>query len=207
MKRIVSMVVAACMLLSGNSCIIASALANADGEPLAGKTLSPQIAEDAAKPDCWYTYDAEKAPGFCLTTKHDIVWEDEKVNVGYWKGYSPSQPDRLVMEGRGNVFIVYAGYVWDGNSIGHTDYQHLMPSLRHDALYHAIKEGVEIDRAEIDAAYKADCEKYGAELDTLTYGAIRMFGGSFNDAGAHGTLIVKKPAPKKSTNPTKKKKK
>ena len=76
-----------------------------------------------------------------------------------------------------------------------------MPSLRHDALYHALKEGAPLDRAEIDAAYKADCEKYGAELDALTYGAIRMFGGSFNDAGAHGTLIVKKMEPKKPVKP------
>lgn len=197
MKRLAAMLASTFVMLSANSCIIASALANENGEPLAGKTLSPQIAEDAAKEDCWYRYDAAKAPGFCLTTKRDIVWVDDKVNVGYWKGYSPSRPDHLVMEGRGNTFIVYAGYEWDGNTVGHTDPQHLMPSLRHDALYHALKEGVPLDRAEIDFAYKADCEKYGAELDALTYGAIRMFGGSFNDAGEHGTLIVKKqPAPK-----------
>lgn len=201
MKRIAAAFASVFVLLSADSCIIASALANEDGEPLAGKTLSPQIAEDAAKADCWYLYDATKAPGFCLTTKRDIVWEDETVNVGYWKGYSPSQPNRLVMEGKGNTFIVYAGYEWDGNTIGHTDPQHLMPSLRHDALYHALKEGAPLDRAEIDAAYKADCEKYGAELDALTYGAIRMFGGSFNDAGAHGTLIVKKMEPKKPVKP------
>lgn len=194
MKSIFSMAVfvAACMV--GNGCVVASALADSSAEA-SGKTLDPAIAEAAKQEDCWYRYDASKAPGFCLTTKKTIIWTDPKVQVGYWKGRSPYPPHPVIMEARGNTFILYAGYEWDGNSVGHTEFAHLMPSLRHDALYHALKEGAPLDRAQIDAAYKADCEQYGATIDGLAYGALRLFGGAFNDAGMHGTLIIEKTTP------------
>ncbi len=193
----------AAVCLLNNSCMIAAAMA--DSAPGPTKTLDPAIAEQAQAPDCWYRYNAAKAPGFCLTTKNDITWEDPAVYVGHWKGLSPYPPHRVIMEARGHTFILRAGYVWDGNSLGHTELAHLMPSLRHDALYHALKEGAPLDREQIDAAYKADCEKYGATLDDITYSALRLFGGAFNDAGMHGTLLIEK-APTKSTKKRRRKK-
>ena len=182
-------------LLCSNCAFTAASAAEAQN----GKTMDPAIAEEAQKEGCWYTYLPEKAPGFCLRTRITITWEDPKVDVGYWQGLSPYPPHQVIMEAKGNTFILHAGYEWDGNSVGHTGPEHLMPSLRHDALYHALKEGAPLDRAQIDAAYKADCEKYGAAIDKLAYGALRLFGGAFNDAGMHGTLIIKKtePAPGK----------
>lgn len=185
--------IALCMM--SNSCIVASALAESSADSGGGKTLDPAIAAEAQKEDCWYSYNAEKAPGFCLTTKKTITWKDPKVNVGYWRGRSPYPPHPVIMEARGNTFILHAGYEWDGNSVGHTELAHLMPSLRHDALYHALKEGAPLNRAEIDAAYKADCEKYGATIGGLSYGALRLFGGAFNDSGMKGTLIIEKTTP------------
>lgn len=175
-----------------NSCAFTTASA---AEVQNAKTMDAAIAEEAKKPDCWYAYLPEKAPGFCLRTRRTITWDDPAVNVGYWQGLSPYPPHSVIMEAQGNRFILHAGYEWDGNSVGHTEPAHLMPSLRHDALYHALKEGAPLNRAEIDAAYKADCKKYGAKLDNLTYGALRLFGGAFNDAGMHGTLIIKLTTP------------
>lgn len=203
MKRSFTLAALAFIALMGNSCMVATALADSTPEE-SGKTLDPAIAAEAQKEDCWYSYNAAKAPGFCLTTKKTITWKDPKVNVGYWKGLSPYPPHPVIMEARGNTFILHAGYEWDGNSVGHTELAHLMPSLRHDALYHALKEGAPLNRAEIDAAYKADCEKYGATIDGLAYGALRLFGGAFNDAGMKGTLVIEKTAP---PAPTKKKRK
>ena len=178
-------------MLSSN-CTLTTASA---AEPQNGKTLDPAIATEAQKKDCWYEYLPEKAPGFCLRTKITLTWEDPQVNVGYWQGLSPYPPHNIIMEAKGHTFVLYAGYEWDGNSVGHTELAHLMPSLRHDALYHALKEGAPLDRAQIDAAYKRDCKKYGANINNLAYGALRLFGGAFNDAGMHGTLIIKKTEP------------
>lgn len=202
MKRAFLFLLTAAICCMHNSCIIATALAENNDS---NKTLDPAIAEDAKQKDCWYLYNPAKAPGFCLTTKNDIIWEDPTVNVGHWKGLSPYPPHRVIMEAKGNTFILHAGYEWDGNSVGHTEKAHLMPSLRHDALYHALKEGAPLNRAEIDAAYKADCEKYGASIDSLTYGALRLFGGAFNDAGMHGTLIIEKTEAPQTAQPKKKK--
>ncbi|MBE6420521.1 MAG: hypothetical protein E7031_10400 [Akkermansiaceae bacterium] len=194
MNAIAKVAAFALFCVMGNSCIVASALADAGGSA-AGKTMDPAIAAEAQKENCWYSYNEEKAPGFCLTTKKTLKWKDPNVNVGWWKGISIYDPNHVVMEARGHTFILYAGYEWDGNSVGHTEFAHLMPSLRHDALYHALKEGAPLDRAEIDAAYKADCEMYGATIDSLSYGALRLFGGTFNDAGMKGTLIIEKTTP------------
>lgn len=206
MKPIIRMAAFAAFFVMCNSCVVASAMANAGSENT-GKTMDPAIAQEAQKEDCWYSYDAAKAPGFCLTTKKTITWTDPNVNVGYWRGRSIYAPNPVLMEARGNTFIVYAGYVWDGNSVGHTELAHLMPSLRHDALYHALKEGAPLNREEIDAAYKADCERYGASIDGLAYGALRLFGGAFNDAGMKGTLIIELTSPPPAKQGKKRKKK
>ena len=185
------LLLAAASLMCSNCALTAASATETQNR----KTMDPAIAAEAQKKGCWYEYLPEKAPGFCLRTRVTLTWEDPQVNVGYWQGLSPYPPHHVIMEAKGNTFILHAGYEWDGNSVGHTELAHLMPSLRHDALYHALKEGAPLDRAQIDAAYKRDCEKYGAGVDNLTYGALRLFGGAFNEAGMHGTLIIKKTEP------------
>ncbi len=202
MKKTLFLAALATCCMFNNSCIIATAIAQ--NEHLAGKSMDPAIAANAQQPNSWYEYLPEYAPGLCLKTTKTITWQDPHMYVGYWKGYAISEPDTVVMEARGYTFILYPGYQWDGNSMGHTMPEHLMPSLRHDALYHALKEqAYALDREAIDQAYQTDCEENGVPLDAFTYRLIRLFGGSFNDAGMHGTLTVKHTpnAPKKEDTP------
>lgn len=202
MKNILFLPALAICSLFHNSCIIATAIAQS--ETLSGKSLDPAIETNAKQPDSWYEYLPEYAPGLCLKTTKTITWVDPDVYVGYWKGYAISEPDTVVMEARGYTFILYPGYQWDGNSMGNTKPGHLLPSLRHDALYHALKEKAqELDREAIDKAYQADCQEHNVPLDAFSYNLIRLFGGSFNEAGMHGTLtVVPTPkAPKKQDTP------
>lgn len=159
------------------------------------KRISPEVQQAAQKEDCWYTYLPHRSPGFCLRTRHAIVWKDESLNLGYWRGLHPRPPHRVLVEARGHTLILHRRYVWDGNSVGSTQTTDLMPSLRHDILYHALKEGAPISRRAIDRAYRADCERYGADFSNLRYAGLRLFGGIFNDMGQHGTLIIQPTTP------------
>ena len=159
------------------------------------KRISPEVQQAAQKKDCWYTFMPHRAPGFCLRTRHAIVWKDESLNLGYWRGLHPRPPHRVLVEARGHTLILHRRYVWDGNSVGTTQPADLMPSLRHDILYHALKEGAPISRRAIDQAYRTDCERMGIDFSTPRYAVLRLFGGVFNDLGQHGTLIIQHTSP------------
>ncbi len=154
------------------------------------KSISPEVQQAAQSPESWYTFMPHRAPGFCLRTRHAIVWEDDSMDLGYWKGLHPQPPHRVLMEARGSIFILHRRYVWDGNSVGVTTPNDLMPSLRHDALYHALKEGAPISRRAIDKAYREDCRQHGSEIGTWRYFSLRLFGGIFNRLGQRNTLII-----------------
>ncbi len=159
------------------------------------KRIAPEVQQEAQKADNWYTYMPHHAPGFCLRTRQAVVWKDKGLNLGYWRGVHPQAPHRVLMEARGNTLILHRRYVWDGNSVGTTQAADLMPSLRHDVLYHALKEGAPLSRAAIDAAYRADCQRYGADFSYVHYITLRLFGGIFNRLGQHGTLIIQPTTP------------
>lgn len=159
------------------------------------KEITPEVQQAGSKSDSWFTYMPHRAPGFCLRTRRAIIWKDPKLNLGYWRGYHPSPPHRVIVEARGHTLILHRRYVWDGNSVGPTHLPDLLPSLRHDILYHALKEGAPISRQAIDQAYRDDCKRYGADFNNLHYGTLRMFGGIFNSLGQHNTLIIRKITP------------
>jgi hypothetical protein len=159
------------------------------------KRIAPEVQQAAQKEECWYTYLPHRTPGFCLRTRKAIVWKDSKLQLGYWRGLHPEAPHRVLMEARGDTLILHRRYVWDGNSVGTTTMADLKPSLRHDALYHALKEGAPISRADIDKAYQADCLREGADISPMKYTTLRLFGGVFNRLGQHGTLIIQHTTP------------
>ncbi|MBQ3217703.1 MAG: hypothetical protein IJB33_02385 [Akkermansia sp.] len=165
------------------------------------KRIAPEVQQAAQKEDNWYTYMPHRAPGFCLRTRRAIVWKDSGMNLGYWRGLHPQAPHRVLMEARGDTLILHRRYVWDGNSVGTTHAEDLMPSLRHDVLYHALKEGAPLSRAAIDRAYRADCQRYGATFNRLHFITLRLFGGLFNRLGQHGTLIIRPITPQTPPTP------
>ncbi|MBQ2380188.1 MAG: hypothetical protein II295_07335 [Akkermansia sp.] len=159
------------------------------------KQIAPEVQHAAQKADNWYTYMPQYSPGFCLRTRRAIVWQDPALNLGYWRGLHPQPPHRVLMEARGNTLILHRRYVWDGNSVGTTRMNDLMPSLRHDVLYHALKEGAPVSRQAIDQAYMRDCKRYGVIPARFHYTALRLFGGIFNRMGQHNTLIIQPTTP------------
>ena len=159
------------------------------------KRISPEVQQNGLQADSWYTYLPHYSPGFCLRTRHAVVWKDTGMNLGYWRGLHPQPPHRVLIEARGHTLILHRRYVWDGNSVGTTEPADLMPSLRHDVLYHALKEGAPLSRQAIDRAYRADCRRHGAKLPYANYLALRLFGGIFNSLGQHGTLIIQSTTP------------
>ncbi len=159
------------------------------------KRISPEVQQAGLKEQSWYTYLPQRSPGFCLRTRHAIVWKDRNMNLGYWRGLHPEPPHRVLVEARGHTLILHRRYVWDGNSVGATEPADLMPSLRHDVLYHALKEGAPLSRRAIDLAYRADCRRYGTPLNHLHFVGLRLFGGLFNRLGQRGTLIIQHTSP------------
>lgn len=161
------------------------------------KTIAPAVVEDAAREGSWYTYMPQYAPGFCLRTRHAMIWHDPQLDLGYWQGLHPSPPHRVVMEARGTTFILHRHYDWDGNSVGPTEPKDLLPSLRHDALYHALKEGAPIDRRAIDLAYRRDQKLAGGSYSRLNYWSLRAFGGFYNRRGKGDapTLVIRMTSP------------
>lgn len=159
------------------------------------KEISQEVQQTGRKKDSWYTYMPHKAPGFCLRTRKAIIWNDPELDLGYWRGLHPAPPHRVLMEARGHTLILHRRYVWDGNSVGSTEPEDLMPSLRHDILYHALKEGAPLSRKAIDQAYLRDSKKYGANYNSLHYATLRLFGGIFNSLGQRNTLIIQHTSP------------
>lgn len=159
------------------------------------KSIHPSVVAAAQSESCWYTYLPQRAPEFCLRTRYAYIWNDPEVPLGNWRMLHPDPPHRVVMEARGTLFALHRRYVWDGKSFGCTLPRDLMPSLRHDALYHALKEGAPIKRHLIDRAYKRDAALHGAKVPFGSYAAIRLFGGIYNDIGIKNTLIYQPVAP------------
>lgn len=159
------------------------------------KRISPEVQQGGLQEQSWYTYLPHHSPGFCLRTRRAIVWKDKNLYLGYWRGVHPQPPHRVLVEARGHTLILHRRYVWDGNSVGATKPADLMPSLRHDILYHALKEGAPLSRRAIDRAYRADCKRNGISPTRLRYAGLRLFGGIFNRLGQHGTLIIQLTSP------------
>lgn len=155
------------------------------------KSLAPEVVAEAQQKGSWYGYLPQYAPYFCLITQETLVWKDPQMNLGYWRAKHPSPPHRLLMEAHGDTFTLYRHYVWDGMTWGRTEKRDLLPSLLHDALYHALQDKAPFPRREADRAFlraRRASHVYNAYGEYL---AIRWFGGVFN--GAHEgqrTIVV-----------------
>ncbi len=154
------------------------------------KSMSPEVIVHAQQPTSWYSYLPERAPGFCLCTERALIWREPGMNLGHWRGLHPAPPHRVLMEARGDTFILHRHYVWDGMSVGETLPRDLAPSLRHDALYHALKEGAQFSRAEADRAFLRDMRREGVSGAGLDYALIRCFGGLYLKRGDEPTMLV-----------------
>ncbi len=162
---------------------------------LVEKSISPAVIAEAQKPTSWYSYLPGRAPGFCLQTERALIWREPGMALGYWRGLHPSSPHRVLMEARGDTFILHRHYVWDGMTVGETQLRDLLPSLRHDALYHALKEGARFSRAEADRAFLRDLRRAGVGDAGLQYGLIRCFGGLYLSQDAEPTLLLRSTSP------------
>ena len=150
------------------------------------KQISPEVRAAAAQPGCWYAYLPERSPGFCLITRHAIVWRDLEMNLGRWRALHPESPHRVLMEARGDTFILHRRYIWDGMTWGCTRPQDLLPTLLHDALYHALQNGAPVSRREIDRLRRQN----GKLFAYAEYLGIRIAGGLYNAAGDKGSLLI-----------------
>ncbi len=164
---------------------------------VAQKSIAPEVVAAAQVPGNWYSYMPERAPGFCLCTERAFTWSEPGMQLGCWRGLHPDPPHRVLMEARGDTLTVYRHYLWDGMTVGKTQPRDLLPTLRHDALYHALKEGASFPRAEADRAFLRDMRRAGMPCPGLTYALIRTFGGFFLDREAVPTMLVEElvPAP------------
>lgn len=157
---------------------------------MVSKRIMPEVVQQANKPGNWFTYMPERAPGFCLRTDTDLVWKDPLLQLGYWQGIHPQAPHRVLMEARGDVFIIHRNYVWDGCTVGDTLLRDLLPSLRHDALYHALKEGAQFSRRQADLAFLRDQRKAKIGMAWFNYLCVRLFGCFYNRPNQQKTMLV-----------------
>lgn len=154
------------------------------------KQISPEVRAAAAQPGCWYAYLPDRSPGFCLITRHAIVWRDLEMNLGRWRARHPESPHRVLMEARGDTFILHRRYIWDGMTWGCTRPQDLLPTLLHDALYHALQNGAPVSRREIDRLFLRLRRQNGKIFAYAEYLGIRIAGGLYNAAGDKGSLLI-----------------
>lgn len=155
------------------------------------KEMSADVAAAGKRPGNWYTYFPEYAPGFCLMTQRDITWEDPLTDFGHWRARHPDPPHRILMEAHGHRFTLRRRYMWDGMTWGCTRERDLMPSLLHDALYHALQGGAPVSRRAVDRAFLRTrrAQKVGDAYGE--YLAVRWFGGLYNKPrGGHPTIVV-----------------
>lgn len=164
------------------------------------KSLAPEVIEAAQQKGNWYGYLPQYAPYFCLVTQDTLMWKDPQMKLGYWRARHPSPPHRLLMEARGDTFILHRSYVWDGMTWGRTEKRDLLPSLLHDALYHALQDNAPFPRREADRAFLRARRATHVFNAYGEYLAIRWFGGLFNEVHTDGekTIIVE---PMPSPNP------
>ena len=159
------------------------------------KQISPEVVAAAKAPGSWYAYIPSMAPGFCLITRHAVVWHDEEMNLGWWHALHAEPPHRVMMEARGDMFILHRRYVWDGMTWGKTEEHDLFPTLLHDALYHALQNGAPVSRRQIDRLFLRLRRASGASCPYIEYLGIRLAGGLYNASGEEGGLIIRPLAP------------
>lgn len=155
------------------------------------KRIMPEVVQQASKPGNWYAYMPERSPGFCLRTDTDLEWKDSRLQLGYWQGLHPHAPHRVLMEARGDVLIIRRNYVWDGCTVGDTYLRDLLPTLRHDALYHALKEGAQFSRRQVDLAFLRDQRQSQVGMAWFNYLCVRLFGGLYNRPHEQKTMLVR----------------
>ncbi len=163
---------------------------------MAGQFISEEVIADAKAPTSCYSYLPERAPGFCLRTERALIWREPGMKLGYWRGLHPNPPHRVLMEARGDTFILHRHYVWDGMSVGETTPRDLCATLRHDALYHALKEGAQFPREEADRAFLRDMRREGVGGAALDYALIRCFGGLYLKRSGEPTMLVQPTSPR-----------
>lgn len=154
------------------------------------KSIAPEVVQQAAKPGSWYSHLPERDPYFCLRTETSLKWQDPKLKLGNWKGLHPDAPHRVLMEAKDDTLIVHRYYVWDGCTVGETKMRDLLATLRHDALYHALKEGADFSRRQVDLAFLRDQERAGVGFAWLNYLCIRLFGGFYNRSQGEKTMLI-----------------
>lgn len=159
------------------------------------KSFTPEVLADAQREDSWYGYLPERAPYFCLITRESLTWRDPAMHLGHWRALHPKPPHRVLMEAHENTFTLHRSYVWDGMTWGNTEKRDLLPSLLHDALYHALQGNAPFPRREADRAFLR--ARRAAQV-TNAYGeylAIRWFGGIFNETHENEKTILIEPLP------------
>ena len=154
------------------------------------KSIAPEVVQQAKKPGSWYSHLPQNDPYFCLRTETSIKWQDPQLQLGYWKGLHPEYPHRVLMEAKGDTLIVHRSYVWDGCTVGETKMRDLLSTLRHDALYHALKEGADFSRRQVDLAFLRDQQKADVGGAWLNYLCIRLFGGFYNHSQGERTMLI-----------------
>ncbi len=164
-------------------------------EVVVPKSISAEVVAGAQQPTSWYSYMPERAPGFCLCTQRAIIWHEPGMQLGYWRGLHPAPPFRVLMEARGDTFILHRHYVWDGMTVGVTLPRDLLPTLRHDALYHALKEGARFPRVEADRAFLRDMRRAGVSGAWVDYCLIRCFGSLYLVPAPMRTMLVLQTSP------------
>lgn len=165
------------------------------------RQIEPGVIESSRAPGSWYAYMPQRAPGFCFITRHAMVWHLPEVELGYWQGLNTAPPHRVLMEARGHTFILHRRYVWDGKTFGRTKERDMMPSLLHDALYHALQNGAPLSRRAIDRCFlrrRREQKVFGAYGE---YSLIRMFGGLYNRREGAPSLFIRKTNPASAPAP------
>lgn len=160
-----------------------------------GKQIAPEVRAMGREPGSWYAYLPQRDPGFCLITRRAVVWFDPQMNLGHWRAKLRKPPYRVLMEARGNTFVLHRRYVWDGRSWGCTHAEDLLPTLLHDSLYQALLAGAPFPRSEADNAYLRAEKRSKIRITAYReYAAVRVFGALFNRLGnAEGLTIEPLP--------------
>lgn len=143
--------------------------------------LAPEVVEEARKPGSWYAYLPQYAPGFCLITRHAILWKDPRLPLGYWRAVHPQAPQRVLMEARGDMLLLHRRFIWDGMTVGRTLPEDLLPTLQHDALYYALQGGAPISRRQVDLAFLRAQREHRSIGAYTSYAGIRLLGGLYNN--------------------------
>lgn len=107
--------------------------------------------------------------------------KNENINFGTWKAYGTGKisKGKLLIEAKGNTFIVYPGYAWDGCTCAPDADWNYRASLFHDAMYQAKKCGAKTTTwTNIDLIFSIIMKQDGAPLlpRGIYYGAVRTVG-------------------------------